>query len=113
MRQPAWDSEYGGTGIEWPANVASPHEACLQLQYHREFQIGSAERIPWISVYQHPNAEQSNHFRYLILLQMHAGYEVIVAKDLQRLLKALTMMTPLIATITANGEKERESLLGQ
>lgn len=38
--------------------------------------------------------------RYLIVVQMRAGYEIIIAKDFQRLMTALEAIAPLVSQIT-------------
>ena len=100
MRQLVWDMGHASGAIEWPDGVESPHEACEQLHYQEEYHIGIAGQTPTMTVYQHQQAMRDGVHRYLIVIQMRAGYEVIIAKDFQRLMSALETIAPLVSHIT-------------
>lgn len=105
MRQSVWDMGHASGAIEWPDGVASPDEACQQLHYQEEYRIGIAGQTSTITVYQHPQATRDGVHRYLIVIQMQAGYEVIIAKDFQRLMSALETIAPLVSHITRHAEE--------
>lgn len=102
MRQPVWEMGHTTATIDWPDGMESPEAACEFLKYQEEYRIGSPDRRPWIALYQHTKIGQVGTYRYLILIQMYAGYEIIVATDFQRLMKAMNEIAPLITQITAS-----------
>jgi hypothetical protein len=105
MRQQVWDVATGNTTIDWPEHITSPGQACEQLGYQQEItvQAGSISLV----VYQWPQgmngdgARPSNERRYLVMLTMAVGYEIIGARDLKGLLLALKSLEPLIHLIGA------------
>ena len=105
MRQPLWDIATGNTTIDWPDHIDLPGKACEQLGYHQETSIG-ANGIT-LAIYQWPQratteSERSgNERRYLIVLTMEAGYEIVGARDLKGLLLALKALEPLSGVISA------------
>ncbi|MBA3823739.1 MAG: hypothetical protein H0X24_07530 [Ktedonobacterales bacterium] len=107
MRQQVWDVATGNTTIDWPEHNTSPGQACEQLGYHREIviQTGAISLV----VYQWPQgtlgegAHLSNERRYLLVLSLAVGYEIIGARDLKGLLLALKSLEPLIHVIGAPG----------
>jgi|GEM_PF-6856832 len=102
MRQSVWEIGHSMTTLDWPDDIASPAEGCQRLHYQEEYTIGTPGVSPWVTVYQYPQPTRDDVFRYLILVQMQGGYEIIVAKDIQRFVGGLNALAPLLDSITKN-----------
>jgi hypothetical protein len=107
MRQALWDIATGNTTIDWPDNVTLPGQACEQLGYQLETSVGGAGIS--LAVYQWPQkaahsdpTRTGNERRYLIVLTLAAGYEIIGARDLKGLLLALKTLEPLSTILSAS-----------
>ncbi len=103
MRQHIWDVATGNTTIDWPEHIALPGKACEELGYHQEAVIGTGGIS--LVIYQWPQqvtaemGRATNERRYLLVLTMVAGYEIIGARDLKGLLLALKTLEPIIHVI--------------
>jgi hypothetical protein len=95
-----WDVVTGNSYIDWPEHIDSPAQACEKWGYDHEMTIGT-ERFSLV-IYQWPQRAKeeqehsSNEWRYLLLLNMKGGFELIGARDLKSMLLALKSLELLI-----------------
>jgi hypothetical protein len=99
VRQIIWDIGAGSTTLEWPDEEVLPGKACQQIGYHQEAMVGNESLS--LALFQWPQSGLDEHVRlankprYLLVLTMEVGYEIIGARDLKGLLQALSSLTPL------------------